>query len=85
MRCLKVPMRCVRVGTFLLWFGWLKPRMKLPRHVSVNANHRRCENRTLNFGLGHAKDFLTSARQWLRVVDMNDRGVIPLKGGCALA
>ena len=25
-------------------------------------------------------DFLTSARQWLRVVDMNDRGVIPLKG-----
>ena len=25
-------------------------------------------------------DFLTSARQWLRVVDMNDRGVILLKG-----
>ena len=25
-------------------------------------------------------DFLTSARQWLRAVDMNDRGVIPLKG-----
>ena len=25
-------------------------------------------------------DFLASARQWLRVVDMNDRGVIPLKG-----
>ncbi len=30
-------------------------------------------------------NFLTSARQWLRVVGMNDRGVIPLKGGCALA
>ena len=54
--------------------------MELPRHVSVNASHRRCENRTLNFGLGHAMDFLTSARQWLRVVDMNDRDVIPLKG-----
>ena len=25
-------------------------------------------------------DFLTSARQWLRVVHMNDRDVIPLKG-----
>lgn len=25
-------------------------------------------------------DFLASARQWLRVVDMNDRDVIPLKG-----
>lgn len=25
-------------------------------------------------------DFLTSARQWLRAVGMNDRGVIPLKG-----
>ena len=65
-------MRCVRVGTFLLGFGWLKPRMELPRRVSVNANHRRYENRTLNF--------LASARYWLRVVGMNDRGVIPLKG-----
>ena len=25
-------------------------------------------------------DFLASARYWLRVVDMNDRDVIPLKG-----
>ena len=25
-------------------------------------------------------DFLASARQGLRAVDMNDRGVIPLKG-----
>jgi hypothetical protein len=25
-------------------------------------------------------DFLASARQWLRVVHMNDRDVIPLKG-----
>jgi len=25
-------------------------------------------------------DFLASTRQWLRVVDMNDRGVILLKG-----
>ena len=53
--------------------------MKLPRGVSVNANHRRYENRTLNFGLGYAMDFLASTRQWLRVVDMNDRGVILLK------
>lgn len=65
---------------FSLWFGRLKPRMELPRRVSVNANHRRYENRTLNFSLGHAMDFLTLARQWLRVVDMNDRGVILLKG-----
>ena len=54
--------------------------MELPRGVSVNASHRRCENCTLNFGLGCAMDFLASARQWLRVVDMNDRDVILLKG-----
>ena len=54
--------------------------MKLPRRVSVNASHRGYENRTLNFGLEHAMDFLTSARQWLRVVGMNDRSVILLKG-----
>lgn len=65
---------------FCWGLGRLKPRMELPRRVSVNANHRRYENRTLNFSLGHAMDFLTSARQWLRVVGMNDRDVILLKG-----
>lgn len=53
---------CARRNLFVGGLGWLKPRMELPRRVSVNANHRRYENRTLNFGLGYAMDFLTSAR-----------------------
>ena len=53
---------CARRNLFYWGLGWLKPRMELPRGVSVNASHRRCENCTLNFGLGHAMDFLASAR-----------------------
>ena len=71
---------CARRNLFCWGLGWLKPRIELPRCVSVNSSHREYENRTLKFSLGHAMDFLTSARQWLRVVGMNDRGVILLKG-----